>query len=116
MGYKKGVFEPPCQAGRNGPPSNVGCMKQNNNCVQLSPLTSTQPPNFKPINDFNMKHLALVIGFLTLLTPTLGLAINHVPRSPLPEPAPGFPGFLDPFKDFVDAVRLGLNKGTKFEE
>lgn len=99
------------KAGRNGPPSNIGCMKQNNNCVQLSPLTSTQPTNFNPINDFNMKHLALVIGFLTLLTPTLGLAINHVPRSPLPEPAPGW---LEPLikdmKDFADILAKGGKK------
>ncbi|KAF4921518.1 hypothetical protein CGCVW01_v005964 [Colletotrichum viniferum] len=65
-----------------------------------------------------MKYSALINGFLTLLTPTLSLAINHVPRSPLPEPAPGiWDSIKDSFGDLVDDLSdAGQKVWSKLED
>ncbi|KAF3807804.1 hypothetical protein GCG54_00007538 [Colletotrichum gloeosporioides] len=52
-----------------------------------------------------MKYFALLIGFLTLLTPSLSLATRYLPRSPVPEPAPGIlDNINDLFGDLVDDI------------
>ncbi|KAF4411548.1 hypothetical protein CGCF415_v007504 [Colletotrichum fructicola] len=52
-----------------------------------------------------MKYFALLIGSLTLLTPSLSLATHCLPRSPVPEPAPGIlDNINDFFGDLVDDI------------